>query len=251
MFATVVVALLLAPAALASATMPARRQEVLAAGPVPDGTLPKNWVYQGCWVDGANGRVLQYQQTGIHSPMTIELCVAECQRLNHDGAGLEYGGECWCGDKILNGGALAETDAESSMPCDGAAGEACGSGLRISIYSEYALPVYPVPTVKLVTEPGWVYQGCYKDTDARVFPDFYRLYLGSTDPKFCVNRCAEEGFRVLGVEFGSECWCGTLEQFALAEKTDDSECWSICLGDEASLCGGPNRLGVYVRNPPA
>ncbi|KAH8813382.1 hypothetical protein DL96DRAFT_1716291 [Flagelloscypha sp. PMI_526] len=148
MFTNLVVALLLALASLSSPKLPVRRQEFSTAGPASDGTLPKHWVYQGCWVDGANGRVLK--------------------RLDYDGAGLGYG-------KFLNAGALAETDDESNMLYNGATGEACGSGSRIPIYSESACLSSFFPTVKLVTESGWVYKDVTsQDTDARVTPDFYR-----------------------------------------------------------------------------
>ncbi|KAH8794203.1 hypothetical protein DL96DRAFT_190297 [Flagelloscypha sp. PMI_526] len=125
--------------------------------------------------------------------------------------------------------------------------EACGGILHMSVYSEHGPVVIPPPSVKLVTEPGWTYQGCYKDTDSRVFPDFVRYYGTITEPKFCINRCAEASYEAAGLEFGSECWCGTLDQFESAEQAAEGDCWSICQGDQASFCGGPNRLTVYTK----
>jgi len=63
--------------------------------------------------------------------MTLELCAPLC--LETTFFGIEYGGECYCGNAFNNGSMKVE-DAECSTPCPGNGAEWCGAGNRLSVY---------------------------------------------------------------------------------------------------------------------
>jgi hypothetical protein len=52
--------------------------------------LPGNFSYYGCWIDGANGRILANQQPD-NSTLTVESCISTCVSLGYSIAGMEYG----------------------------------------------------------------------------------------------------------------------------------------------------------------
>lgn len=122
--------------------------------------LPSGWSYKGCYIDGVNGRILNTQNPDSPT-LTIEGCIQTCIGQGHIVAGMEYSSQCFCGDYLVNGGALAPSDSQCNMPCSGNSNEMCGAGNRMSIYSKGALQVYQPPAVQKTGLPGqWQYQGC-------------------------------------------------------------------------------------------
>ncbi len=103
---------------------------------------------------------------GMASPMGIALCSRRCpfrkqccgpksclerrgktpQRLRPRAAycitavgdtlfGVEYSGECYCGNK-LETGSVAAPAGDCNMPCPGDANKICGAGNRFSLYQK-------------------------------------------------------------------------------------------------------------------
>ncbi len=123
-------------------------------------SLPTGWIYEGCWVDEADGRILSYQAPTV-STLTVESCVQACVAAGYTVAGMEYYTQCYCGDALVNEATkAAETDCNTA--CGGNSAEMCGGGDRMSIYSnQTVLDVAPIPVVQNTSLPGnWVYQGC-------------------------------------------------------------------------------------------
>lgn len=122
--------------------------------------LPSGWSYSGCWIDGAEGRVLTNQQPDNQN-LTVESCIVTCSNLNYNVAGMEYSSECFCGNYIENGGALAPSPADCDMTCSGNGKETCGAGNRLSIYSFGTVQIAPPASVQKRDLPGdWFYHGC-------------------------------------------------------------------------------------------
>jgi len=120
---------------------------------------PSGWSYRGCYIDNANGRILSNTQPA-NATMTNERCIAACQAAGYSVAGNEYSTECYCGNAIINGGALI-ADTQCYMTCGGNSSENCGAGSRMSIFVNGNLTTYGVPIAQTTGLPGkWQYQGC-------------------------------------------------------------------------------------------
>jgi len=116
-------------------------------------SVPTGWASQGCWVDGAFGRILDVQQPDSDQN-TVEVCINNCITLGYTVAGLEYGSQCFCDSRIRNGGVLATAQTDCSMPCSGNFAEFCGAGNRLNIYSIGTPEVDPAPGPQQRELPG-------------------------------------------------------------------------------------------------
>ncbi|KAM5350412.1 hypothetical protein ACJ41O_006917 [Fusarium nematophilum] len=87
--------------------------------------------------------------------------------------------------------------------------------------------------------------GCFVDnTNARVLGASV-LVPGNTPTK-CKAACAERSFTYAGVEFGSQCFCGTGVTQTLVESTG---CDYDCPGNSVEKCGGFNAIQIYSTVP--
>ncbi|AEO53498.1 glyoxal oxidase like protein [Thermothelomyces thermophilus ATCC 42464] len=213
---------------------------------VPSATgLPEGWSYQGCWIDGKQGRILPYQLPDSQTNSRAA-CANACAEAGYTVSGTEYAVQCFCGDAIHNGG--VETDeADCSTPCPGAPGEKCGAGDRLSIVSRGPPKIYapPAPIEKI---GDWEYQGCAEDNinDKRTF--FWQIFFNDImTPEMCLDRCAEFGYHAAGLEYGQECYCGDPANMATHGATfrPESECNVVCAGNSTAICGGLARLTTY------
>ena len=89
--------------------------------------------YFGCYTEGTEVRALSSASLVNYTTMTVEMCESFCSTYTY--AGLEYGGECWCGNSFGAGSVVApETDC--SFACGGNAAEKCGAGNRLSVWKK-------------------------------------------------------------------------------------------------------------------
>lgn len=71
-------------------------------------------------------------------------------------------------------------------------------------------------------------------------------------PQLCAERCLTNDFKISGVEYGQECWCGNTINFAgnagatPGRNVTDSECKFLCPGDKKTFCGAGSRMSVYL-----
>ena len=98
----------------------------------------KNFTYYSCVQEPSSGRLLPRQIYNDGDNMTINSCLERCWNFNY--AGVEYGRECWCGDKlnlIGNQGATPGknvTDSQCSFLCPGDKNVYCGAGSKMNLY---------------------------------------------------------------------------------------------------------------------
>lgn len=207
--------------------------------------LPEGWDSYGCWVDGANGRILG-KQLDDNPDLTLESCANSCASQGYTIAGAEYSRQCFCGKQIVNGGTKAASESECNTPCGGNPKENCGGGGRMSIMSLGAPQVAQPPGV-IPTVGEWKYAGCYLDNvqDKRTF--FWQTISDELTPKKCLDLCAEFGYMAGGLEYGRECYCGDPENINTvgSKKVDDKECNVPCAGNSSAFCGGGSRLTTY------
>lgn len=235
------------------------------------------YVYQGCYVDGVNGRILSYQQPDSQTN-TQESCIAQCSALGYNISGTEYSTQCFCDNAIYNGGVLAANQADCNDPCTGNANEMCGGGGRMSLFSIGTPIIYLPPAAQTTGLPAnWTYVGCIQDNipsaeDANEmianFP--YMVFNNaSTNAPNCIAACQAFGYNAAGLEYGQQCYCGDMQNLIVAsapsasadptapqfytrsrlpQTVADSQCNSVCSGDKRYLCGSGNLMSVYKWN---
>lgn len=87
--------------------------------------------FQGCYTEGDGVRALDQASFFNYTGMTLEQCAADCTGYSY--WGVEYGGECYCGNTLASSSALA-TLSDCSFTCPGNAYEYCGAGNRLEMY---------------------------------------------------------------------------------------------------------------------
>ncbi|KAK2590697.1 hypothetical protein QQS21_011621 [Conoideocrella luteorostrata] len=214
-------------------------------GPAPSG-LPQGWAAYGCWVDGVSGRILN-KQLPDDPKLTLASCSKACSDAGYTIAGAEYSTQCFCGNKIVNGGVKAKSDTECNTACGGDPQEKCGGGGRMSIMS-LGEPQVLAPPAVVPTVGDWQYQGCYQDNVNQQKTFFWQNFMETNmTPKKCLDLCGSFGYMAAGLEYGKECYCGDPPDIAArgSQKVDDSQCNVVCSGDGSALCGGGNLLTTY------
>ncbi|RDW71173.1 hypothetical protein BP6252_07736 [Coleophoma cylindrospora] len=89
------------------------------------------YTYLGCYTEGTNVRALGSAAYYDYSTMTLEECAADCAGYTY--WGVEYGGECYCGDSLGAGSVIAPA-GDCSFICPGNTLEYCGAGNRLELY---------------------------------------------------------------------------------------------------------------------
>ncbi|KAH0421357.1 WSC domain-containing protein [Colletotrichum camelliae] len=175
----------------------------------------------GCYSEGTNSRALP-NLVNLANP-TIANCITACAASNYQYIGMEYGGECWCGN-TLAAGAVPALAADCSMPCNGNSSEYCGGPNRLNMYQFNSS--LPAPTGASTTAAStgtgtatatsaaatptsansrigdWLFQGCYTEGNGvRALPA--RMYANDTMTlQTCGGFCG--GLKYFGVEYGRE-----------------------------------------------
>lgn len=176
--------------------------------------------------------------------MTISKCESLCSGYTY--AGVENGGECYCGNTITNN----QASTGCTTPCLGDSTKTCGGGWAVYIY-QYTTTSGPTTTSSVSTTttststtttasaaPTWTSLGCYADQNVRTLsgPSFTNTAM---TPAMCESLCA--GYTYAGVEFGQECYCGS----SLTSSQSSTACTSTCGGDSSKICGGAWAINIY------
>lgn len=212
------------------------RLQVYQGTPVSASMAIQSMPYAGCYTDSITSRSLAYQ---VSTSGTVENCLQTCSAAGYTIAGLEYGSQCWC-DQVVSTSMTRAAETECNTPCTGNAAEICGGSNRLSLYNSTALIQ---PTLQ-ATVGDWLYDGCWTD-------DASRVMTAATSTNSTVNGCISEcqllGYSQSAVEYGGQCFCGTLA--ARSVRVADSGCNLQCGADPYHLCGGSYRLQLYKNSP--
>ncbi|RGP78132.1 hypothetical protein FLONG3_3701, partial [Fusarium longipes] len=88
----------------------------------------------GCYTDNSSkGRALTWPMDIDGSKMTPTTCLTACADQGFPLAGLEYGGECYCGNVLANDTVKADV-GDCNVPCNGDSTLLCGGASRLSVY---------------------------------------------------------------------------------------------------------------------
>ncbi|KAH6691360.1 WSC domain-containing protein [Plectosphaerella plurivora] len=216
--------------------------------------------YVGCFKESNTARELPRQLHSIPDNTNAK-CIEACVEEDLIFCGTQYLSECWAGNNLPT---QRVDDNNCNYHCSGDLNQVCGgNGVRdlqgnifISLFAdtlrfdgdETNLPPLPEP-VDPVVNPGvngYVSVGCYMETPGRTLPA-----LRPTEEQTvaaCIDACSTAGYSFAGLEYGGECWCGNaIAEAALPAGAD--ECAMPCNDNRSELCGGPNRLNIYRKDP--
>ncbi|KAJ4287465.1 hypothetical protein N0V88_007652 [Collariella sp. IMI 366227] len=118
--------------------------------------------YYGCYTDVPT-RALTGSSLVDYTTMTIAQCETYCTGLSFTLWGIEYGGECYCGNALAQG-SFPSFSTDCTMPCAGDALTVCGGPNRLSLYGTAATPptVTPYPHDPVT---AYEYEGCWTEVD--------------------------------------------------------------------------------------
>jgi hypothetical protein len=173
--------------------------------------------------------------------MTVEICASFCLP-TYTLFGLEYGGECWCGDSFGTG-AVAAPQTDCSFPCGGNASETCGAGNRLSVYTTASTAIVPVhaPSVG-----NYTWNGCHTEGNGtRALTSASDIDYVHMTVQICAAFCYP--YLVFGVEYAGECYCGNLDELNASGSVPapTTDCNFVCAGNSSEYCGGSGRLDLY------
>ena len=183
------------------------------------------WTYSGCYSEATNGRALSGLQNPIPgNTVTVESCAAACTQFTF--FGVEYSGECYCGNTIGAGSALVAGSTpditQCNMACSGNGAEYCGGPNRLNMYasnstrssstsapassqgSSSATSATPTSTGPSVVQSvgKYAFQGCYSEaTNSRALTGATFVNNLMT-VEMCATDCAS--YTWFGVEYGTE-----------------------------------------------
>ncbi|KAG7290140.1 hypothetical protein NEMBOFW57_000137 [Staphylotrichum longicolle] len=215
-------------------------QRFLALAALVPATLAQT--YYGCYTE-VPARALTGHSVIDYTGMTIADCESNCTTLGFTIWGLEYSGECYCGDSLAQG-SFPAFSTDCNMACAGDPTAICGGPNRLSLYGSSTTPptVTPNPHPAVTTTQ---YEGCWTEATGPRALSGASAYSGSamtlTD---CGNYCLNSGFTWFGTEYSSECYCGNALDVT-STLVADTDCAMACSGAPGEVCGGPNRLSVY------
>ncbi|KAG9017302.1 hypothetical protein FRB93_007415 [Tulasnella sp. JGI-2019a] len=224
-------------------------------GPIPGSTggttTTSTWTSMGCFAD-QNSRTLA-STSFTSSSMTPALCQQNCA--GYAFAGTEAGQECWCGSSMSS----SVSSSGCTSTCTGDSTKTCGGNWAISVYklttttstisstaasstvaSSTAVSTTATTTTSssTPTTSSWTSLGCYADQSARTLNG--QTYSNSAmTPTMCEQLCT--GYAYAGVEYSTECYCGT----SMTNMATSSACSSTCGGDSSKICGGSWAINVY------
>ncbi|KAF8249168.1 WSC-domain-containing protein [Wilcoxina mikolae CBS 423.85] len=213
--------------------------------------------YMGCYRDSDPVRrmdVLLYSSTQNTNRMCLDACDERAE--NFPFAATEYEGECWCGKKLPPN---KVADSQCDYLCLGNFNEYCGGdGTMMSLFYDRRLwtpdnstnptsPTTSAPTASPTTNPDYQYLGCaIEGTGGRALTGGF-LFSTDLTPQMCQQHCTSLSFPLSGVEYSTECYCGTV--LSSGATLGSQNCNMPCPGDVTQICGGPSALSIYQHLP--
>ncbi|KAI9840491.1 MAG: hypothetical protein M1838_004047 [Thelocarpon superellum] len=229
------------------------------ATPPPAPTVnpgPAGWTSLGCYAEGANGRALTTGETttGGSGALTVALCTSACKASGFILAGVEYSGECYCGNSFQNGAAPATSGCD--MLCNGNSSEYCGGASRLNAYSLNGAATTTGSGTGPTTTPSgpaivptigaYKFLGCYTEaTNGRAISAKV-IDTPDMNLNYCAGNCSS--YTYWGVEYGTECYCGNSLAAGSVLAANQGDCSFTCPGNPSEYCGAGNRLEMYQLN---
>ncbi|PQE21948.1 glycoside hydrolase family 3 protein [Rutstroemia sp. NJR-2017a WRK4] len=106
-----------------------------------------------------------------------------------------------------------------------------------------------LPAPKLYTA-NITFVGCYTDAEERALPNAqFNTVPSGNDPQNCANLCGNAGYAYAGVEYSTQCYCGS-SITNNATQVAATACTATCAGNSTQICGGTWFIDIYtISNP--
>ncbi|WWC91295.1 uncharacterized protein L201_006238 [Kwoniella dendrophila CBS 6074] len=204
-------------------------------------TLPDGWSTIAQCMPEVNGRALTGYQWSTDA-MTVPQCLNKCASMGYQYGGVEYGRECYCGNSIDNGADITKTSQLCGTPCAGNPSTACGGWNSLQVFQN---PAYSYSNTVI---NGYVKTACLQEVASRALRGAAYKDEANMTVESCTSYCAERGYIMSAVEYGSECYCGSALVGGASLLLTSGQCNMPCVGNANENCGGPNALWLYI-NP--
>ncbi|WRT68982.1 uncharacterized protein IL334_005964 [Kwoniella shivajii] len=206
-----------------------------------DPTLPSGWSSIAKCMPEVNGRALTGSSWSSDG-MTVPACLNRCASGGFQYGAVEYGRECYCGNTMDNGADMTKTSTLCGTPCAGNPSTACGGYNALQVFNN---PAYSYSNTVV---NGYVKTACLQEVANRALRGAaYKDESGMT-VETCTQYCSDRGYIMAGLEYGSECYCGSALVGGATLLLTSGECKMACVGDSTENCGGPNAMWLYI-NP--
>ncbi|WWC88965.1 uncharacterized protein L201_003880 [Kwoniella dendrophila CBS 6074] len=97
----------------------------------------------------------------------------------------------------------------------------------------------PLPT-------GWANTGsCISEVSGRALTGSHYSSANMTQAS-CAAFCGSNGYTLAGLEYASECWCGSILTNGASLAKTSTGCTLKCSGDSTSICGGGNAITLLA-----
>lgn len=173
------------------------------------------------------------ESSRIDNSMTPTFCNSFCQSFPY--YGVKAGNQCYYSHTVRDGCPKVE-DRDCGAVCSGSKDctPKCGGTWRLDLYSSAGRTGPPAV--------NYTAQGCFIDQEV------HELANGTyNDDSMTPQLCAglRKGYRYVGVENGSQCFCGNVWPSTNSE-VEGRGCNDTCPGDPALTCGVAWRMGLYA-----
>ncbi|NXD14768.1 WSCD1 protein, partial [Nothocercus nigrocapillus] len=166
--------------------------------PVTEHAAESKGTYMGCFSDDSRERTLKGAVFYDLRKMTVSHCQEACAERAYAYAGLEYGAECYCGNRLPS---TASKPEECNSECKGERGSVCGGVNRLSVYR------VEEPRAAAKPRRNVIYRGCFRAPEN--LTDTFPASL--IQPNLTVEMCSEfcsKKVRTRGGERGNSCYLG-------------------------------------------
>ncbi|CAM9201303.1 unnamed protein product, partial [Ectocarpus fasciculatus] len=93
------------------------------------------------------------------------------------------------------------------------------------------------------TYTSYTFEGCYVDDTNRALDDFFQS--DEMTPELCFGYCRNNGYAYMGLQYGNECYCGSLGDEEKHVRYGPGDCNFLCAGDDSFNCGGMWAFDLY------
>ncbi|XP_032902122.1 WSC domain-containing protein 1 [Amblyraja radiata] len=178
-------------------------------------TIGSKATHIGCFRDESKEKALKGMVFYDFRKMTVSQCQDSCAERSYLYAGLEYGAECYCGNRVTSGNARQE---DCNMECKGEKHTICGGVNRLSVYRVEDLR----PSSKRYRNV--LYRGCFKVPQNLTVAFPVHLSQPNLTVVKCTEFCTKKEFPLIVIR-RTECYCGfATSRFTLHNAVDDLLC---------------------------